>query len=43
MLHHMRTILVCYGGHFESKMAAKIQKLSDLGKFGFQVDFALAN
>ena len=32
MLHHMATILVCYGGHFESKMAAKIQKSSDLGK-----------
>jgi hypothetical protein len=30
MLHHMATILVCYGGHFESKMAAKIQKSSDL-------------
>ena len=24
--------LVCYGGHFESKMAAKIQKSSDLGE-----------
>jgi hypothetical protein len=23
MLHHMVTILVCYCGHFESKMAAK--------------------
>ena len=83
MLHHMATILVWYGGHFESKMATKIQKSSDLGKiwfpsrlwccelisivwfamaailnpkwppkyknppiwakFGFQVDFALAN
>ena len=32
MLHHMATILVCYGGHFESKMAVKIQKSSDLGK-----------
>jgi hypothetical protein len=30
MLHHMATILVCYGGHFESKMSAKIQKSSDL-------------
>ena len=35
MLHHMATILVCYGGHFESKMAAKIQKSSDLGKIWF--------
>jgi hypothetical protein len=26
MLHHMATILICYGGHFESQMAAKIQK-----------------
>jgi hypothetical protein len=43
MLHDMATILVCYGGHFESKMATKIQKSSDLGKFGFQVDLALAN
>jgi hypothetical protein len=25
MLHHMATILVCYGGHFESKIVAKIQ------------------
>ena len=30
MLHHMATISDCYGGHFESKMAAKIQKSSDL-------------
>jgi hypothetical protein len=36
MLHHMATILVCYGGHFESKMATKIQKSSDLGKIWFQ-------
>jgi hypothetical protein len=28
----MATILVCYGGHFEPKMAAKIQKSSDLGE-----------
>jgi hypothetical protein len=35
MLHHMTTILVCYGGHFELKMAAKIQKSSDLGKICF--------
>jgi hypothetical protein len=28
----MVTILVCYGGHFEPKMAAKIQKSSDLGE-----------
>ena len=26
------TISVCYGGHFESKMTAKIQKSSDLGE-----------
>jgi hypothetical protein len=26
MLHHIATISVCYGGHFESKMTAKIQK-----------------
>jgi hypothetical protein len=24
--------LVCYGGHFESKMAAKIKNSSDLGE-----------
>jgi phage shock protein PspC (stress-responsive transcriptional regulator) len=35
MLHHMATILVWYGGHFESKMATKIQKSSDLGKIWF--------
>ena len=35
MLHHMTTILVCYGGHFEFKMAAKIQKSSDLVKICF--------
>jgi len=27
--------LVCYGGHFESKLIAKIQKSSDLGKIWF--------
>ena len=31
----MATILVCYGGHIKSKMAAKIQKSSDLGKILF--------
>ena len=31
MLHHIATISVCYGGHFESKMTAKIQKSSDFG------------
>ena len=35
MLHHMATILICYGGHFEFKMAAKIQKSSDLGQICF--------
>ena len=43
MLHHMATILVCYGGHFESKMAAKIKKSSDVGEIGFQVDYDVAN
>jgi hypothetical protein len=42
MLHHMATMLVCYGCHFESKMADKIQKSSDLAKFGFQVDYDVA-
>jgi hypothetical protein len=37
MLHHIATILVCYGGHFESKMTAKIQKSSDLGEIWCQV------
>jgi predicted transcriptional regulator len=32
MLQHMVPILVCYGGHYESKMAAKIQNSSDLRK-----------
>jgi hypothetical protein len=35
MLHHMVTILVCYGGHLEPKMVAKIQKSSDLGEIWF--------
>ena len=44
MLHHMATILVCYGGHFESKMAAKIKKNPPIwAKFGFQVDYDVAN
>ena len=45
MQHHMATILVCYGGpdDFEPKMASKIQKSSDLAKFGFQVDYDVAN
>jgi hypothetical protein len=28
-------ISVCYGGHFESRMTAKIQKSSDLGEIWF--------
>jgi hypothetical protein len=39
MLHHMATILVCYGGHLEPKMATKIQKSSDLGEIWFPVDY----
>ena len=35
MLHHIATISVCYGGHFESKMTAKIQKSSDLGEIWY--------
>jgi hypothetical protein len=35
MLHHIVTISVCYGGHFESKMIAKIQKSSDLGEIWY--------
>jgi hypothetical protein len=35
MLHHIATISFCYGGHFESKMTAKIQKSSDLGEIFF--------
>jgi hypothetical protein len=35
MLHHMVTILVCYGSHFEEKMAAKIKQSSDLGEIWF--------
>jgi hypothetical protein len=37
MLHHIATILVCYGSHFESKMATKIQESSDLGKIWFMM------
>ena len=35
MLHHIATISVCYGGHFESNMTAKIQKSSDLGEIWY--------
>jgi hypothetical protein len=35
MLHHIATISVCYGGHFESKMTANIQKSSDLNEIWF--------
>jgi hypothetical protein len=35
--------LVCYGGHFESKMAAKMQNPPIGTKFGFQVDYGVAN
>ena len=35
MLHHIATISVCYGGHFESKMSTKIQKSSDLSEIWF--------
>jgi hypothetical protein len=35
MLHHIATISVCYGGHFESKMTAKIPKSSDLGEIWY--------
>ena len=31
--------MVCYGGHFESKMATKIKKSSDLGKIWFPSRF----
>ena len=32
---HMATILVCYGGHLEPKMVAKIQRCSDFGEIWF--------
>ena len=35
--------LVCYGGHFVSKMAAKIQNPPIGTKFGCQVDYDVAN
>jgi hypothetical protein len=35
MLHHIATISVYYGGQFESKMTAKIQKASDLGEIWY--------
>jgi hypothetical protein len=43
MLHHMATILVYYGGHFESKVVAKIQNPPIWAKFGFQVEYDVAN
>jgi hypothetical protein len=39
MLHHIATILVCYGGHFESKY----KNPPIWAKFGFQVDYDVAN
>jgi len=35
--------LVCYGGHFVSKMATKIKNPPIGMKFGFQVDYDVAN
>jgi hypothetical protein len=35
LLHHIATISVCYGGHFESKMTTRIHKSSDLGEIWF--------
>ena len=43
MLHHIATTSVCYDVHFESKMTAKIQKSPNWAKFGFQVDYDVAN
>jgi hypothetical protein len=40
MLHHMATILVCYGG---PKWPPKYKNPPIWAKFGFQVDLALAN
>jgi putative Ca2+/H+ antiporter (TMEM165/GDT1 family) len=39
----LQILSVCYGGHFESKMTAKIQKSPNWAKFGFQVDSDVAN
>jgi hypothetical protein len=41
MLHHIATISVCYGGHFESKMTAKLQKSSDLGEIWYYYKAAI--
>ena len=38
MLHHIATISVCYGGHFESKMTAKIKNHPIWVKFGTTID-----
>ena len=35
MLHHIATISVCYGSHFESKINAKMQKFSDLDEIWY--------
>jgi hypothetical protein len=43
MLHHIATISVCYGRHFESKMTVKIQNPPIWAKFGFQVDYDVTN
>jgi hypothetical protein len=44
MLHHIATISVCYGGYFESKMTAKIQKSSDLGEIWYYyIDMIVKN
>jgi hypothetical protein len=39
----MATISVCYGGHLESKMTAKYKNPSIWAKFGFQLDYDVAN
>jgi hypothetical protein len=38
MLHHIATISVCYGGHFKSKITAKIQNPPIWAKFGTTID-----
>jgi hypothetical protein len=44
MLHHMATILVCYGGDiFNPKWSPKYKNPPIWAKFCFQVDYDFAN
>ena len=43
MLHHIATISVCYGSHFDPKCPPKYKNPPIWAKFGFQVDYDVGN